>query len=108
MFLQAETHLVFPQSASVDQLRLIREKIAAELNLRMRGDPAVPPAAPPAAPHNSAPAINRPAAPPAQQPSSPVELDSYLLLIKIKQYYFCLCLSELSIWILKFRINEHL
>uniref|UniRef100_A0A3Q2CPZ5 Peptide-N(4)-(N-acetyl-beta-glucosaminyl)asparagine amidase n=1 Tax=Cyprinodon variegatus TaxID=28743 RepID=A0A3Q2CPZ5_CYPVA len=42
-----ETHLVFPQSASVDQLKLIRESIAAERDLRMSGGRPVQPAAPP-------------------------------------------------------------
>lgn len=32
---QAETHLVFPKSASVDQLRRIRESIAAERDQRL-------------------------------------------------------------------------
>lgn len=72
---QAETHLVFPQSASFEQLRFIRESIAAELDLRMRTDLAAPPAAAPlTAPHSSAAATARPAAPPAQQPSSLVGL----------------------------------
>ncbi|XP_013882022.1 peptide-N(4)-(N-acetyl-beta-glucosaminyl)asparagine amidase [Austrofundulus limnaeus] len=81
-FQEAETHLVFPQSASVDQLRLIREKIAAELNLRTHGDPAVPPAVPPAAPRSSVPAISRPAAPPAQQPSSPGSSMSFFVTLQ--------------------------
>lgn len=34
---QAETHLLFPPSASVEQLKLIRESIAAERDQRLRG-----------------------------------------------------------------------
>lgn len=36
-FEEAETHLVFPQTASVQQLTLIRDSIAAERELRLRG-----------------------------------------------------------------------
>uniref|UniRef100_W5KU87 Peptide-N(4)-(N-acetyl-beta-glucosaminyl)asparagine amidase n=1 Tax=Astyanax mexicanus TaxID=7994 RepID=W5KU87_ASTMX len=38
-FEEAETHLVFPKSASVDQLRRVRETIAAERNQRLGSDP---------------------------------------------------------------------
>ncbi|MED6252633.1 Peptide-N(4)-(N-acetyl-beta- glucosaminyl)asparagine amidase [Ataeniobius toweri] len=77
-FVEAETHLVFPQSASVEQLKLIRESIAAERDLRMRGGCPVQPASQPvvataSAPESSAAASSPPAAPAApstQQPSS--------------------------------------
>ncbi|KAK5620096.1 Peptide-N(4)-(N-acetyl-beta- glucosaminyl)asparagine amidase, partial [Crenichthys baileyi] len=77
-FEEAETHLVFPQSASVEQLKLIRESIAAERDLRMRGGCPVQPVsqpvvAPASAPESSAAASSPPAAPAApstQQPSS--------------------------------------
>ncbi|XP_047240496.1 peptide-N(4)-(N-acetyl-beta-glucosaminyl)asparagine amidase isoform X2 [Girardinichthys multiradiatus] len=77
-FEEAETHLVFPQSASVEQLKLIRESIAAERDLRMRGGCPVQPASQPvvataSAPESSAAASSPPAAPAApstQQPSS--------------------------------------
>ncbi|XP_072303452.1 peptide-N(4)-(N-acetyl-beta-glucosaminyl)asparagine amidase [Eucyclogobius newberryi] len=39
-FEEAETHLVFPQTASVEQLRLIRESIAAERDQRLGGGQA--------------------------------------------------------------------
>ncbi|XP_037549498.1 peptide-N(4)-(N-acetyl-beta-glucosaminyl)asparagine amidase [Nematolebias whitei] len=82
-FQEAETHLVFPQSASVEQLRLIRESIAAELDLRMRTDPAAPHAvALPMAPHSSAAATTRPAAPPVQQPSSLDSSMSFLVTLQ--------------------------
>lgn len=42
---QAETHLVFPKSASVEQLKLIRESIATEREQRLRGGQPVQPAA---------------------------------------------------------------
>lgn len=38
---QAETHLVFPRSASVDQLRRVREMIAAERDQRLGADQRV-------------------------------------------------------------------
>ncbi|KAM9306708.1 peptide-N(4)-(N-acetyl-beta-glucosaminyl)asparagine amidase isoform 1-T1 [Pholidichthys leucotaenia] len=77
-FEEAETHLVFPKSASVEQLKLIRESIAAERDQRLRGEcPAQQPAAQPAAasasaPHGSPPAAasSQPAAPPTQHPPS--------------------------------------
>uniref|UniRef100_A0A1A8PCK1 Peptide-N(4)-(N-acetyl-beta-glucosaminyl)asparagine amidase n=1 Tax=Nothobranchius pienaari TaxID=704102 RepID=A0A1A8PCK1_9TELE len=74
-FEEAETHLVFPQSASVAQLRLIRESIAAERDVRMTGEypgqAAVQPAtAASSAPERCAAASDRPVAPPPLQPSS--------------------------------------
>ncbi|XP_053190248.1 peptide-N(4)-(N-acetyl-beta-glucosaminyl)asparagine amidase [Scomber japonicus] len=81
-FEEAETHLVFPKSASVDQLRLIRESIAAERDQRLRGGQSVQPAARPlaasaststsasaSAPQSSA-ASSQPVASPPAQPSS--------------------------------------
>ncbi|XP_041665212.1 peptide-N(4)-(N-acetyl-beta-glucosaminyl)asparagine amidase [Cheilinus undulatus] len=58
-FEEAETHLVFPKSASVDQLKLIRESIAAEREQRLRGGQPV---------HLSAQAATT--SPPAQTPGS--------------------------------------
>uniref|UniRef100_A0A3Q2PTR9 Peptide-N(4)-(N-acetyl-beta-glucosaminyl)asparagine amidase n=1 Tax=Fundulus heteroclitus TaxID=8078 RepID=A0A3Q2PTR9_FUNHE len=73
-FEEAETHLVFPPSASVEQLKLIRESIAAERDLRMSGERPVQPASQPAAASMSAPqtaAASCPSpAPSTQQPSS--------------------------------------
>ncbi|XP_069575274.1 peptide-N(4)-(N-acetyl-beta-glucosaminyl)asparagine amidase [Brachyistius frenatus] len=85
-FEEAETHLIFPKSASVEQLKLIRESIAAERDQRLHVNPVQPvqpvqPAAQPAAqpattsasasaPESSAGASGQPVAPPAQQPSS--------------------------------------
>ncbi|KAF7656148.1 hypothetical protein LDENG_00045790 [Lucifuga dentata] len=45
-FEEAETHLVFPKSASVEQLKLIRESIAAERDRRLSGGQPVPPVQP--------------------------------------------------------------
>lgn len=72
---QAETHLVFPKSASVEQLKLIRESIATERDQRLGGGPSAEPAAQmttTAAPQPSAAAVP-PAAP---QPSSLVKICS--------------------------------
>ncbi|KAM6899468.1 peptide-N(4)-(N-acetyl-beta-glucosaminyl)asparagine amidase [Xenentodon cancila] len=74
-FVEAETHLVFPQSASVEQLKLIRESIAAERDQRLRGGCPVQPTALPAAasasaPESSAAASAQPVVLSAQQPSS--------------------------------------
>ncbi|XP_019946176.2 peptide-N(4)-(N-acetyl-beta-glucosaminyl)asparagine amidase [Paralichthys olivaceus] len=44
-FEEAETHLVFPKSASVEQLKLIRESIAAERYQRLQGGQPVQPRA---------------------------------------------------------------
>lgn len=90
-FLQAETHLVFPKSASVEQLKLIRESIAAERDQRLRGGQPVQPAAQAAAasalpsPSASAPqssaaaASSQPVTTPPSQPSSLVKIFVYLL-----------------------------
>uniref|UniRef100_A0A4W6FP67 Peptide-N(4)-(N-acetyl-beta-glucosaminyl)asparagine amidase n=1 Tax=Lates calcarifer TaxID=8187 RepID=A0A4W6FP67_LATCA len=42
-FEEAETHLVFPKSASVEQLKLIRESIAAERDQRLQREQPVQP-----------------------------------------------------------------
>ncbi|XP_043993707.1 peptide-N(4)-(N-acetyl-beta-glucosaminyl)asparagine amidase isoform X1 [Gambusia affinis] len=74
-FEEAETHLVFPQSASVEQLKHIRDCIAAERDLRLHGGRPVRPASQPAVASASAPesctaASSPPAVPSTQQPSS--------------------------------------
>ncbi|XP_028252418.1 peptide-N(4)-(N-acetyl-beta-glucosaminyl)asparagine amidase isoform X2 [Parambassis ranga] len=80
-FEEAETHLVFPKSASVEQLKLIRESIAAERDQRLSGGHPAQPAAQPtatavaasasaSAPESSAAAPSQPVSPPAHQPSS--------------------------------------
>ncbi|KAM7372787.1 hypothetical protein PAMP_007684 [Pampus punctatissimus] len=75
-FEEAETHLVFPKSASVEQLRLIRESIAAERDQRLRGgQPVQPTAQPPAASasasaSDSSAASRQPVTSPPPQPSS--------------------------------------
>ncbi|KAK5884090.1 hypothetical protein CesoFtcFv8_020353 [Champsocephalus esox] len=73
-FEEAETHLVFPRSASVDQMKLIRDSIAAERDRRLGGRQAASPTTPtvhttsPTTPSSaSAPGIS---APPPPQPSS--------------------------------------
>ncbi|KAM3858299.1 peptide-N(4)-(N-acetyl-beta-glucosaminyl)asparagine amidase [Diretmus argenteus] len=67
-FEEAETHLVFPKSASVEQLKLVREAIAAERDQRLSGGQPVPPlqTAPP-----SASAQERPSSQPTIPPSQP-------------------------------------
>ncbi|XP_042363102.1 peptide-N(4)-(N-acetyl-beta-glucosaminyl)asparagine amidase [Plectropomus leopardus] len=74
-FEEAETHLVFPRSASVEQLKLIRESIAAERDQRLRGGQHVQPtaqaaAASASAPQSSAAASSPPVTPSPSQPSS--------------------------------------
>lgn len=90
-FEEAETHLVFPKSASVEQLKLIRESIAAERDQRLQGGQPVQPTAqaavasastststptptptpaPTPAPESSAAASSQPVAPPPSQPPS--------------------------------------
>ncbi|XP_029977006.1 peptide-N(4)-(N-acetyl-beta-glucosaminyl)asparagine amidase isoform X1 [Salarias fasciatus] len=67
-FQEAETHLVFPKSASVEQLKLIRESIAAERDQRLGGGrPAQQPAS---APRRPVATSGTPTPQPAQQPSS--------------------------------------
>ncbi len=68
---QAETHLVFPKSASVDQLKLIRESIAAERDQRLGGGQPVLPTAQAARASVSAIAPESPAAAASSQPVSP-------------------------------------
>ncbi|CAG11669.1 unnamed protein product [Tetraodon nigroviridis] len=71
-FEEAETHLVFPKSASVEQLKLIRESIATERDQRLGGGQSVQPAVQTTTaapqPGHSASSQAVPAAPP--QPSS--------------------------------------
>ncbi|XP_029298561.1 peptide-N(4)-(N-acetyl-beta-glucosaminyl)asparagine amidase isoform X2 [Cottoperca gobio] len=74
-FEEAETHLVFPTSASVEQLKLIRESIAAERDQRLSGGQPVQAtaqaaAASTSAPESSAAASSQPVTPPLSQPSS--------------------------------------
>lgn len=84
-FEEAETHLVFPQSASVEQLKVIRESIAAERDLRMCGGRPVQPTSQPvvasaSAPENSAATSNPPAAPSTRQPSSTSNMNFFMVL----------------------------
>ncbi|GAA6226748.1 peptide-N(4)-(N-acetyl-beta-glucosaminyl) asparagine amidase-like [Lates japonicus] len=76
-FEEAETHLVFPKSASVEQLKLIRESIAAERDQRLQREQPVQPtahttaaSASAAAPESSAAASTQPVSPPPLQPPS--------------------------------------
>nr|XP_020476497.1 peptide-N(4)-(N-acetyl-beta-glucosaminyl)asparagine amidase [Monopterus albus] len=73
-FEEAETHLVFPKSASVEKLKLIRESIAAERDQRLRvGQPVQPSTlvAPSAsAPESSAATSCQPVSPPPPESSS--------------------------------------
>ncbi|XP_070702435.1 peptide-N(4)-(N-acetyl-beta-glucosaminyl)asparagine amidase [Pempheris klunzingeri] len=91
-FEEAETHLVFPKSASVEQLKLIRESIAAERDQRLRGGHPVQPTAQAAAAaaasastsastsatQSSPAAPSQPVAPapPPPQPPQPTSLES--------------------------------
>ncbi|KAK2830024.1 hypothetical protein Q5P01_017955 [Channa striata] len=74
-FEEAETHLVFPKSASVEQLKLIRESLAAERDQRLRREQPLQPTAQPSAAltsalQSSAAAVSQPVSPPpAQIPS---------------------------------------
>uniref|UniRef100_A0A3P8SBX4 Peptide-N(4)-(N-acetyl-beta-glucosaminyl)asparagine amidase n=1 Tax=Amphiprion percula TaxID=161767 RepID=A0A3P8SBX4_AMPPE len=76
-FEEAETHLVFPKSASVEQLKFIRESIAEERDQRLRGGCPIQPAtqaasasASTSAPDRAAATSSQPVVPPPQQPSS--------------------------------------
>ncbi|KAE8282359.1 Peptide-N(4)-(N-acetyl-beta-glucosaminyl)asparagine amidase [Larimichthys crocea] len=83
-FEEAETHLVFPRSASVEQLKIIRESIAAERDQRLRGgQPAQPTAQATvaSAPESSAAAAaattsSQPVTTPPPAPSQPTSLES--------------------------------
>lgn len=70
---------MFPKSASVEQLKLIRESIAAERDQRLQGGQPVRPtaqaaAASASAPESSAAASSPPVSPPPPQPSSLVKM----------------------------------
>ncbi|XP_024151506.1 peptide-N(4)-(N-acetyl-beta-glucosaminyl)asparagine amidase isoform X1 [Oryzias melastigma] len=67
-FEEAETHLVFPKAASVEQLRLVRESIAAERDERLKGGCSVPPAAQQVASVQQSPTAAVPTAAPATTP----------------------------------------
>ncbi|XP_034017359.1 peptide-N(4)-(N-acetyl-beta-glucosaminyl)asparagine amidase [Thalassophryne amazonica] len=73
-FEEAETHLIFPKSASVEQLKLIRESIAAERDHRLAGGHPVQPSPQAAeasvAEHESSAISSQAAAPPLSQPPS--------------------------------------
>ncbi|KAM4631215.1 peptide-N(4)-(N-acetyl-beta-glucosaminyl)asparagine amidase [Polymixia lowei] len=72
-FEEAETHLVFPRSASVEQLKLIRESIAAERDQRLCGEqPAQSPqtASSPASAQEYPATSNLPTTPSPSQASS--------------------------------------
>lgn len=88
--LQAETHLVFPKSASVEQLKLIRDSVAAERDQRLCGGQPVQPIAQAVAPlastsvstpspESSAAASSQPVTPPPSEPSSLVKMYSSLV-----------------------------
>ncbi|KAM9838384.1 peptide-N(4)-(N-acetyl-beta-glucosaminyl)asparagine amidase [Aulostomus maculatus] len=71
-FEEAETHLVFPSSASVEQLKLVRESLAAERDQRLRGGPPVqstPQAAVALSPECPAASGQSVTSPPSQPPS---------------------------------------
>uniref|UniRef100_A0A668A2K2 Peptide-N(4)-(N-acetyl-beta-glucosaminyl)asparagine amidase n=1 Tax=Myripristis murdjan TaxID=586833 RepID=A0A668A2K2_9TELE len=81
-FEEAETHLVFPKSASVEQLKLIRESIASERDQRLRGgQPDQPPetAAPSPSTQESPATSSQPATPSPPQTSSLVKMLSSLM-----------------------------
>uniref|UniRef100_A0A8C6TQZ2 Peptide-N(4)-(N-acetyl-beta-glucosaminyl)asparagine amidase n=1 Tax=Neogobius melanostomus TaxID=47308 RepID=A0A8C6TQZ2_9GOBI len=68
-FEEAETHLVFPQTASVEQLRLIRESIAAEREQRLCGGQASAQGGATASVSIISPVPSQPATPVQQPPS---------------------------------------
>ncbi|XP_035038415.2 peptide-N(4)-(N-acetyl-beta-glucosaminyl)asparagine amidase [Hippoglossus stenolepis] len=70
-FEEAETHLVFPNSASVEQLKLIRESIAAERDQRLQPVQPRTQVAAASAPESLAPAPAAPAAPAPTAPTAP-------------------------------------
>ncbi|XP_071355410.1 peptide-N(4)-(N-acetyl-beta-glucosaminyl)asparagine amidase [Trachinotus anak] len=82
-FEEAETHLVFPASASVEQLKLIRESIAAERDQRLQGGRLVQPttqtvaaSASASAPESSAAAAATSTQPVSPLPPQPSSLES--------------------------------
>ncbi|XP_067365174.1 peptide-N(4)-(N-acetyl-beta-glucosaminyl)asparagine amidase isoform X2 [Channa argus] len=86
-FEEAETHLVFPKSASVEQLKLIRESIAAERDQRLcREQPLQPTpqvsAAPTSAPQSSAAASSQPIFPSTAQIPSLESSMSFLVTLQ--------------------------
>ncbi|XP_075968972.1 peptide-N(4)-(N-acetyl-beta-glucosaminyl)asparagine amidase [Anarhichas minor] len=94
-FEEAETHLVLPNSASVEQLKLIRDSIAAERDQRQRGGQPVQPTAQTvaplasasvspssSAPESSAAASSQPVIPPPSQPSSLENSMSFFLTLQ--------------------------
>ncbi|XP_069051182.1 peptide-N(4)-(N-acetyl-beta-glucosaminyl)asparagine amidase isoform X2 [Lepisosteus oculatus] len=95
-FQEAETHLVFPKSASVEQLRRIRETIAAERDMRLRGP--LPVSAPAPGPSSTrgqpaaAPASGETPAPPSAPlptpASQPTPTDSRMTFFRTLQSNF--------------------
>ncbi|XP_050924265.1 peptide-N(4)-(N-acetyl-beta-glucosaminyl)asparagine amidase [Lates calcarifer] len=90
-FEEAETHLVFPKSASVEQLKLIRESIAAERDQRLQREQPVQPtahtttaSASAAAPESSAAASTQPVSPPLLQPPSLESSMSFFVTLQSK------------------------
>ncbi|XP_034748013.1 peptide-N(4)-(N-acetyl-beta-glucosaminyl)asparagine amidase isoform X3 [Etheostoma cragini] len=93
-FEEAETHLVFSKSASVEQLKLIRESIAAERDQRLCGGQPVQPTSQAAASTSasasasasasvsSAAASSQPVSPPPLQPSSLEDSMSFFVTLK--------------------------
>lgn len=69
-FEEAETHLVFPKSASVEQLKLIREYIAAERDQRLHGRQPVQPTVQATATASASVPVSSVAAAPSSQPAT--------------------------------------
>ncbi|KAM9434363.1 peptide-N(4)-(N-acetyl-beta-glucosaminyl)asparagine amidase isoform 1-T1 [Clarias gariepinus] len=67
-FEEAETHLVFPRSASVDQLRRVRETIAAERDQRLGADQRASSSSTPTSVSSPAPSPTA-----ASEPQRPIE-----------------------------------
>ncbi|KAK6323927.1 hypothetical protein J4Q44_G00062660 [Coregonus suidteri] len=91
-FEEAETHLVFPKSASVDQLRRIRESIAAERDQRLGvGQPQQSPVTASAPALTSAPAHGPPVTaslPARQTPAQAPSLESSMIFLTTLQSNF--------------------
>ncbi|XP_029370187.1 peptide-N(4)-(N-acetyl-beta-glucosaminyl)asparagine amidase [Echeneis naucrates] len=77
-FEEAETHLVFPKSASVEHLKLIRESIAAERDQRLQGGQLVQPMAEAASASASQPQSSSasPSVQPVSLPPHPSSLEN--------------------------------
>ncbi|KAJ8273855.1 hypothetical protein GJAV_G00106250 [Gymnothorax javanicus] len=102
-FEEGETHLVFPQTASVERLRRIRETIAAQRDQRMgmgrtpacpqssahsSGSPSLPPASPTSLPTVATPSVAVPAPPVHQAAALPIVPENSVVFFRTMQSNF--------------------